>query len=575
MFCYAAEHSDAAGRRKGLFGPDRGAALIARFRTSRATPSRNTLASSLPLAGAKAMTGSSSDLVPPPRQVVDAMTQSRYERAFQQELGKIEQAIVEQRQVKQSLQDEITEEQSRAQQKKTWDHEKARRLASMEKAIAYADEQNTKRFLEKRAAVTKRIQQQEALAEEKRQQAREQMQQHLAEQARGHAERMARVHAARAAAMEKVRRDAEKREAQLGSRLASEQQEREVQTAKKAEDAVKKVQHAADQRAAMIEQQRAKHREKEAALQQRIQAQKQQQEDRAAANRAAAERKMQDRARAIEKQRVLERERLDKVVADREQRLQQLQVFEAKVSEARRQQQVESLHQQAAARERSERALGSLQAELAEREDANAARMAKVDRLQLEREQEIEYCRLATRRLAADRANLSNSIVRLRTATNMASSDPSLAIDMPKERRRAVQDIGLSTLFDRVDPYSEGRIALPLVKKRLGKMLQQPQPTAKRAIGGIASPYAAVKPSKSMPSLLPSDKGKPASLHDKCVEAFKSCDTDGSGTISKRELITVLRSMGLKDTKNALQLFDGFDADGNAELCAAADLPGR
>ena len=53
---------------------------------------------------------------------------------------------------------------------------------------------------------------------------------------------------------------------------------------------------------------------------------------------------------------------------------------------------------------------------------------------------------------------------------------------------------------------------------------------------------------------------------------FSSIDTDGSGTISKRELITVLRSMGLKDMKNALQLFDGFDADGNAELCAAAGI---
>lgn len=517
------------------------------------------------------MTGSSTDLVPPPRDKLDSITQSRYERAFQSELGKIEQTIVEQRQVRQSLQEEIAEEKSIERQKKKWDHEKARRLAAMEKAIVYAGEQNTKKFLQKRAAVTKRIQEQEALAEEKRQQAKEQMQQHLAEVARGHAERMARVHNARAVALEKTRLDAEKREAKLGSRLASEQEERQLQNEKKAEEAVKKVQHAADQRVAMIEQQRAKHQEKEAALQERMRAQKQRQEQQVTASRATAEKKMQARADAIEKQRTLEREKLRQVVADREHRLEKLEIFEAKEAEARRQQQMESLHQQVAARERSERALTSLQGELAVREDANAARMAQVEHLQVERDQEVEYCRLATRRLAADRANLSNSMVRLRTATNMASSDPSLAVEMPKHRRRAVQDIGLSTLFDRVDPDAEGRIALPLVKQRLGKMLPKPQPAPKRAMRQAANPYA-MKPSKSLPSLLAHEKRAPSSMHDKCAAAFKSCDTDGSGTISKRELITVLRGMGLKDMKNALQLFDGFDADGNAELCAGPHL---
>ena len=97
-------------------------------------------------------------------------------------------------------------------------------------------------------------------------------------------------------------------------------------------------------------------------------------------------------------------------------------------------------------------------------------------------------------------------------------------------------------------------------------MLPQPHPAPKRELRGVASPYATMKPSKSMPSLLPSDQLKPESLHDKCMGAFENCDTNGSGTISKRELITVLRRLGLKDTKNALALFDGFDVDGNAEL---------
>ena len=51
-----------------------------------------------------------------------------------------------------------------------------------------------------------------------------------------------------------------------------------------------------------------------------------------------------------------------------------------------------------------------------------------------------------------------------------------------------------------------------------------------------------------------------------CLEAFKASDTDGSGTISKRELIAVLKLVGLKDMKSALELFDGFDVNGDGEL---------
>ena len=56
------------------------------------------------------------------------------------------------------------------------------------------------------------------------------------------------------------------------------------------------------------------------------------------------------------------------------------------------------------------------------------------------------------------------------------------------------------------------------------------------------------------------------SLLSGCVDAFKACDIDGSGTISKRELLVALKNMGLKDSKNALDLFQGFDINGDGEL---------
>ena len=50
------------------------------------------------------------------------------------------------------------------------------------------------------------------------------------------------------------------------------------------------------------------------------------------------------------------------------------------------------------------------------------------------------------------------------------------------------------------------------------------------------------------------------------MEAFSKVDTDGSGTISKRELMATLKLLGLKDTKTALDLFHGFDVNGDGEL---------
>ena len=50
------------------------------------------------------------------------------------------------------------------------------------------------------------------------------------------------------------------------------------------------------------------------------------------------------------------------------------------------------------------------------------------------------------------------------------------------------------------------------------------------------------------------------------VAAFEAVDTDGSGTISKRELYSVLRKAGLAGAKQSLEVFEGFDADSDGQL---------
>ena len=69
-----------------------------------------------------------------------------------------------------------------------------------------------------------------------------------------------------------------------------------------------------------------------------------------------------------------------------------------------------------------------------------------------------------------------------------------------------------------------------------------------------------------MPSLLSQEQRSTMSKYDQLIEAFKASDTDGSGTISKRELINVLKKVGVVDTRSSLQLFEGFDANGDGEL---------
>ena len=56
------------------------------------------------------------------------------------------------------------------------------------------------------------------------------------------------------------------------------------------------------------------------------------------------------------------------------------------------------------------------------------------------------------------------------------------------------------------------------------------------------------------------------SQFDQYVAAFQAVDTDGSGTISKRELYSVLQKAGLANGKQALEVFQGFDQDSDGQL---------
>ena len=106
--------------------------------------------------------------VPLPAEELEAINHTRYERTLKSELTKVEKAITDERVIKQSIKAEIEAQEQLERQKKKWDEERAKKLKAMEQAIVYAGKKNTERFLKKRAALTKRIQEKDAQAERQR-----------------------------------------------------------------------------------------------------------------------------------------------------------------------------------------------------------------------------------------------------------------------------------------------------------------------------------------------------------------------------------------------------------------------
>lgn len=491
--------------------------------------------------------------VPLPAEELEAINHTRYERTLKSELTKVEKAITDERVIKQSIKAEIEAQEQLERQKKKWDEERAKKLKAMEQAIVYAGKKNTERFLKKRAALTKRIQEKDAQAERQREEATRQRQEQLAQVAAEHDNRINKLADERSQADEKMRLADESRQAKLRAKLLADREALQEKNERKADEAARKVQQAADLRTEMAEKQRARFQEREIAQRNRMLAQKEAQEKRLADIRAAADMKRQGIERAQQVQRSQEQQRRTLIMEEAAARQQQLEEWHASDEAARRQRAYEDRLQAAAMRNNVEDTMQAALQHAAEREFQMEERMAKVDNLQLGRQMDTERAQHLSVRLSVDRAQLANSMGKLRT--NLSSSDPNLIIDLPKQRRRKVKDQDVKTILDRVDPKAEGHIHLPSVKKKLAKMLPPPRPISRATHLPV---------SKSMPSLLPP---KPdMSLHDKCVEAFKAADIDGSGTISKRELLTTLRSMGLKDTKNAMDLFNSFDADGSMQL---------
>ena len=87
-----------------------------------------------------------------------------------------------------------------------------------------------------------------------------------------------------------------------------------------------------------------------------------------------------------------------------------------------------------------------------------------------------------------------------------------------------------------------------------------------RALPSIAFHTHKQVTSASLPSLLTLEQKQTLSQYDQYLAAFKAVDTDNSGTISKRELLEVLKKAGLASGKQALEVFSGFDQDGDGKL---------
>ena len=505
------------------------------------------------------MTGSSPSSSPPARPKLEEITQVRYERTFKAELSKLETAIADERITKHAIQQQQLEAEAAERNRKSWDESRATKLRAMEQAIQFATEQQQKRFLRNRAAASKKILAKDAQAEKQRQQVAKERNEQMKQVAQAHANTLAKFADERRQVDDKVRAANQEREEKLLARLAADREALQLRNDQRADEAARKVQHAAHLRENMAEKQRAQFKARETAQQDRMCAQKAAHEKRLANLRAAAHAKKLAMDRAQQQQQALDEQRRNQILSLEEEKKQRLASRMASNAEARRQKQLETSLHEAAARRRATQRLGEDARMRADREEQIDQRMSLVESLVAKRLTDEQEARRLAVRLSIERAQLSNSMTQLRT--NLTSSDPSLVVELPSDRRR-VQDKELKALFDRVDPDAVGQIHLPKVKKTIGKQ-----------IAAYAKPMKSNHPkrmhaSRSMPSLVPEHPTRSSnlSLHEKCVEAFKAVDQDGSNTISKRELIKVLRSMGLKDTKNALELFNGFDADGNGEL---------
>ena len=227
-------------------------------------------------------------------------------------------------------------------------------------------------------------------------------------------------------------------------------------------------------------------------------------------------------------------------------------------AESRRQAQQHALVAEAAARSRVERKMNDLVEHIVNLDSKIEERMSKVDRFSYERTLDTQEAQRLAVRLACEKSQLENAMGKMRS---QLSSTSSVVLELPVDRRHTT-DPKLKELFDGVDPKAEGRISLPSVKRTIEKKLPPPKNPYERRVDNRPRMVT----SSSAPTLFSRKQQNAMSKYEQCVAAFKKADIDGSGTISKRELIAVLKIVGLKDMKNALDLFHGFDENGDGEL---------
>ena len=483
----------------------------------------------------------------------DDLSQARYERALLMELSKLQAAIAEERTSIAAHKAYTEQTQAAERERKLSASDKASKLQAMEKAIQSAQQVEQRAFLKKRAEADKRFQAKEALAAKQRMIEARKAEEHRRMAQKLHEETLARAAEERAQAEQSKRMEDERKEAKLKARFAAERAALQERNIKKAEEAAEKVQRAAEQRVAITATQREQYEQRTAAQAERKEQLQQQQERRIVELRSAAKAKQAFIERAQEQQQALEEGRRQNILTQEAEKQQRLDLKAAREAEARRLLSHEKVLQEAAARGRVERTLGDLQSQLSDLEGQVDARQAKVEAFTSTRAASIEEGQRLSVQSALDRSQLANSMGKMRS--NL-SNNASLFLDVPPERRN-IQNRELKALLNRIDPDGAGHIPLSSMRKTLTKLLP-PEPEAKKH---AARPAA----SKSLPSLLTQEQ-RNMSQYEQYMAAFKAVDSDGSGTISKRELYAVLKTAGLANGKQALEVFSGFDEDGDGNL---------
>ncbi len=222
------------------------------------------------------------------------------------------------------------------------------------------------------------------------------------------------------------------------------------------------------------------------------------------------------------------------------------------------------LLQTAASRGRVERTMSEMRSHLGVLESALDERYASLERFTTERDVRIAEAQRSAVNSSLQRASLSNSMSKMRSCLSNTST---LYVELPGVRGKKVADPALRSLLAKLDPRARGQVSLGKMKKVLGEELPPPdtgsslndrlRAAERRRAKGLSA-------SHSTPSF--SFGGGGGMSYEQLVALFKSADTDGSGSISKRELYRVLKAGGIGQGGVALDAFEGFDEDSDGVL---------